>query len=258
VADLLVFPDANIPIEDPLPPLPIEPELIRQIVPSQAADEADLGVMTQLTPADGSDVHYMLPLPTDADNPQLFGFWTYEFRAGHAKMADPTKEIWSTAQGRYGPALVVNGLQHPPPALPCKVARVNGGISVQAPHAVGVLDGSTYNSGLTSLWFLLYAQAAQVDGADFRNVLIGRVKEKAQKGDRNQYTTQPVWGNTLFTDSTVQQALVALGFSPKTSLSVMAVEMAYSQTAFPDPLGADLGNQRILRASNLTPVAPSC
>ncbi|KAK4166859.1 hypothetical protein QBC43DRAFT_349594 [Cladorrhinum sp. PSN259] len=257
VPDLLVFPDLNIPVEDPLPPLPIDAELIRQIVPGQAADENGLAAMTELIPADDSAVHFMLPLPVDADSALLFGFWTYEFRAGHAKGSDPATALWSTAQGRFGPALVVNGLQHPAPTMPCKVTRLPSGISVTAPHAVGVVDNTAYSSRLTSIWFLLYAQAAQVDGADFRNVLILRLKEKPDRGKGTAVTSQ-IWGNQVFPSQSVNAALTSLGFSVKARLSVMAVEMAYAQTPFPDPLGADLGKQRILRSSNLIPVGPSC
>jgi len=101
----------------------------------------------------------------------------------------------------------------------------------------------------------------QVDGADYRNVLISRVKEERTSHDstpRTPRTTQPIWGSMLLLDKAVETELVSLGFSPKASLSVMAVEMAYSQTQFIDPLGGNLGKQRILRTSNLVPVGPSC
>ena len=68
--------------------------------------------MTQLIPSDDSPTtRFAVPLPVDPSSPELFGFWTYELRVGH------TNKVWSTAQGRFGSPLVVNGLQHPPPPL---------------------------------------------------------------------------------------------------------------------------------------------
>ena len=43
--------------------------------------------------------HFLLPRPPAVadDDPQLFGFWTYEVRVGHAGTRPPD---WSTAQAR--------------------------------------------------------------------------------------------------------------------------------------------------------------
>ena len=57
-----------------------------------------------------SDKHYLLPIPPGlhSESDELFGFFTYEFRVGHAN-------IWSTAQGRFGRTLRATGIQHPAP-----------------------------------------------------------------------------------------------------------------------------------------------
>jgi hypothetical protein len=117
------------------PPLAIDPELVRKIVPNESDDRAGLDAMQPLIACD-SPLHYLLPLPagmTDS-SPELFGFFTYEIRVGHATR-------WSTAQGGYGPPLRVAGIQHPAPKLSCTVWRDNEGIRVSAPFAMPVLDG---------------------------------------------------------------------------------------------------------------------
>jgi hypothetical protein len=108
--------------------LPIDPELIRVITPDQTDDEAGLSAMVELQAGGDEGRHFLVPLPPglNADSPELFGFFTYELRVGHAK-------IWSTAQGRFGRALRTTGVQHPPPTLFCTPSlpqRVGGGRAV--------------------------------------------------------------------------------------------------------------------------------
>src|SRR5690606_30853539 len=109
------------------PPLPIDPEYIRSITPGQTDDMAGLSAMQAMEKASGNDdVHYLLPLPPGlhAESPELFGFFTYEFRIGHGHWSHATDEqenLWSTAQGRFGRPLRVTGLQHPAPTLLCNV-----------------------------------------------------------------------------------------------------------------------------------------
>ena len=81
--------------------------------------------MKALIPSD-SPVHFLLPLPPGIPDraPELFGFYTYELRPGHAKG-------WSTAQGRFGSSLRVTGVQHPAPALTCMVLHNRNGISAR-------------------------------------------------------------------------------------------------------------------------------
>jgi hypothetical protein len=128
-----VVPDSN-------PPLPLDPELVRAIIPDDTDDRAGLTAMTELEPAPGSNVHFLLPLPPgmDPDDPELFGFWTYELRIGHAG-APGDLHWWSTANARFGSALRVVGVQHPPPALVCHTGRIN----VPAGAAAAVLAAMT-------------------------------------------------------------------------------------------------------------------
>jgi hypothetical protein len=158
------------------PPLGIDPEPIRSIFATQASDESGLDAMTPLTPAlasGGPDgVHFILPLPEGISQEalELFGFWTYEFRVGHARE-------WSTAQGRYGRPLRITGIQHPAPHLICSPNRTKQQLFVSAPYATTVLNGvRVYDlqrgDPQTVIWFMLYAQVLQADGASFRNILL--------------------------------------------------------------------------------------
>ena len=135
-ADPLLYDATPQAVPDSNPPLAIDPELIRVIIPDDTDDRAGITAMTQLTPSPDSDVHFLLPLPPgiDPDSPELFGFWTYELRIGHAG-ALGDQEWWSTANGRFGSPLRVVGVQHPAPALICQAGRIN----IPAASAAAVL-----------------------------------------------------------------------------------------------------------------------
>jgi hypothetical protein len=130
-ADPLLYsatPDDSAALE---PALVLDPELMREIVPGDSDDRAGIDAMQQLERAGDSNVHFLLPLPpgVDPDDPELFGFYTYELRVGHA--GDPhDHRWWSTANGRFGRPLRISGVQHPAPALSCRAGRVR--ISSQA------------------------------------------------------------------------------------------------------------------------------
>src|SRR5262249_33747549 len=81
--DILVAPDE--------PALPIDPEYIRVIPPGASNDLAGLNAMQPMQKASDSNVHYLLPLPPGlhADAPEMFGFFTYEFRVGHYRRKLP-------------------------------------------------------------------------------------------------------------------------------------------------------------------------
>jgi hypothetical protein len=158
------------------PPLPIDPEYIRVITPNQSDDMAGLNAMQVLTKSTDSDIHYLLPIPAGmhSESAELFGFFTYEFRIGHGHWADRDNNLWSTAQGRFGRALRVTGMQHPAPNLTCIVNRDELRLVVNAPYAEAVFNGKnvTANPPRTQLWCLLYAQVHQADGKAFRNILL--------------------------------------------------------------------------------------
>ena len=151
--------------------LPIDPEYIRSITPSSGREHAGLNAMQKMEKSLDNDRHYyLLPLPPGlhGESPELFGFYTYEFRFGHSD------RLWSTAQGRFGRALRVAGLQHPAPNLLAMVNRDDKKILVSAPFAKAVFNGRNVTSEppRTSIWCLLYAQVKQADGLDYRNILL--------------------------------------------------------------------------------------
>jgi hypothetical protein len=236
------------------PPLSVDAEPIRTIVPGQAEDESGLDAMQELLPSD-SPVHFMLPAPPGMDDtaPELFGFFTYELRVGH-------KGVWSTAQGRFGTRLRVTSVQHPAPELSCMVLRNSTGITVSAPFALPVLNGRPVQPvpPHNEIWVLLYAQAEQVDGQDRRNILLGRKRALWSRQTFELARASNEFGSATFGDAEVRIALGALGFDDNASLSVIAVELLPNSVRIPDPLGADLGSQRVLRTSRLTPVPAVC
>jgi hypothetical protein len=236
------------------PPLPVDPELLRTVVQNQSDDRAGLGAMQELIGSD-SPVHFMLPLPPGLEDsaPELFGFFTYELRVGH-------KSVWSTAQGRFGTPLRVTGVQHPAPQLSCMVVRNSMGITVSAPFALPVIDGRPVQPvpPKSQIWVLLYAQAEQVDGNDRRNVLLSRKPAPWSRQTFHQARASNEYGTGTFSDAEVRLALDALGFHDGAPLSIVAVELLPNDAYVQDPLGADLGTQRILRTSALTPVPAVC
>jgi hypothetical protein len=243
----------NVP-ETADPPLAVDPEWVRVVVPNEADDRAGIDAMQPMIASD-SPVHWALPLPPgfDENAPELFGFFTYELRVGHDRM-------WSTAQGRFGPPLQVTGVQHAPPPLPCIVLRDTQGILVSAPYALPVLDGRPMQTlpPRSQMWVLLYAQAEQIDGADRRNVLLGRKSAPWPRKTFELARASSAYGEASFGTAEVELALRALGFVRTAPLSVLAVELLPQDVTPPDPLGADLGGQRILRTSALTPVPAIC
>ena len=243
------------PAEVAEPPLPVDSELIRTIIPGQSDDGAGLTAMDALLASD-SPVHFLLPLPAGiaSDAPELFGFYTYEFRTGHALG-------WSTAQGRFGTPLRVTGVQHPAPALLCMVNRTRAGITASAPFATPVRNGRSVRRlpPATEIYVMLYAQVSQSDGADFRNVLLGR-KPAHFKQSRleSQRAPDAFYGSAVWSRSEIRLLLASLTLDADTPLSCLAVETLPGDDPTPDPLGTGLGNERLLRTSPLVPVPELC
>jgi hypothetical protein len=188
----------------------------------------------------------------DENSPELFGFFTYELRVGHFTG-------WSTAQGRFGIPLRATGVQHPAPSMACAVSRDTRGITASAPFSLPVLEGRAVQPQPphSQIWVLLYAQAAQIDGEDRRNVLLGsKLAPWSRKQSEGHHA--PAFGTATFSDAEVRLSLESLAFVANAPLSVLAVELLPNGSPIPDPLGADLGTQRILRTSPLTPVPAIC
>ncbi len=217
------------------PALPIDPELIRVITPGQSDDLAGMGAMQRMEKSTDSDLHYILPLPPgmDPENKELFGFFTYEFRVGHA-------EVWSTAQGRYGRPFRTTGVQHPVPTLFCNVNRDDEKMYVNAPYASAVFRGKnvTADPPRTEIWCLLYAQVHQADGQAQRNILLH--ERPLRLIDRDKYFGNPnneiqlkatrnkdrvLVGITGWTNEQIRFLLRRLGLPADSQLSVLCVEM---------------------------------
>jgi hypothetical protein len=238
--------------QQPEPPLPIDPEPIRSIVPGQGDDQAGATAMAPLIPTD-SPVHFLVPLPPGltSDSPELYGFFTYELRFGHWN-------VWTTAQGRFGRPLRLAGVQHAAPQLRCAVTRTKSRLEVTASFADPVRNGRSVRppSPVTGLSALLYAQIHQADAAERRNILIGTralIPERTDEKRRGVSAASAVW-----TRAQIEAALAELTLGPDTPLSCLAVETLPGNRPWSDPLGAQLGYERFLRTSTLVRVPEQC
>jgi len=245
-------------------PLPVDSEWVRVISPGQPRDENGLSAMQQLQDSPAAPNHYLVPLPPELQetSPELFGFFVYEVRLGH------TASRWSTAQGRFGPALRIAGVQHPAPPLVCLAGRLQTGIVVQAPFATPVWNGASVRASVpqTDLWALLYARVRQADAAAWRNVVLARTQLFAPHPGNPELpggifsdprTAPVVYGLGGFDADTITSGLRQLGLSPETPLTVLAAEV-FADPRESDPLGDRLGHARLLRISPLVPVPDAC
>ncbi|HEY6315061.1 MAG TPA: hypothetical protein VIY52_30250 [Streptosporangiaceae bacterium] len=258
---LAYAPDPVLTDVDPVPeaaepPLPIDPEPIRTIVPGQSDDQAGASAMQLLQPT-SSPVHFYVPLPagTTPDSAELFGFFTYELRVGHTIG-------WSTAQGRFGRPLRVTGVQHPAPALTVSVIRSKSGIEVSAPVADPVYQGESLlpYPPVTQLWVLLYTQVHQADDTDMRNLLLDS-RQAYILIDRWKNRFAPLradTGTATWSEGQLDQMLGLLGLSPDAALSCLVVETLPGEQPVADPVGAGLGYERFLRTSPLTAIPVQC
>jgi hypothetical protein len=244
------------------PPLNIDPEPIRSIIPDQPEDSSGLDAMQRLTPAEGDGPirHFLLPLPKTLSeaSPELFGFFVYEFCVGHAKG-------WSTARARFALPQRLTGVQHPAPVLTCSVSRSAEYIRVSAPFATPVADGQILQAEppTSDLWALLYVQVRLADASDWRNILISRTRLTYPASFGQLYLpsrsgSEP-HGFGYCDQDEIEACLEALGLPYNSPLSVLAVELLPEpESPFMDPLGKDLGQVRVLRTSPLTPVPAIC
>ncbi len=253
------------PVADPIvvDGAALDPELVRVITPGQVEDLAGLSTMQPLEPSATSNRHFLLPLPpnTDPGSPELFSFYTYEIRAGHDRgpASDP---LWSTAQGRFGEALILEGVQHPAPELTCSViAEPEGAIRVRAPYAapyVGLRRVLPKRPN-TEIWIVLYARVVQADANTKRNIQIDLRRLQIPREHRGATTPLFVEGEVEWSSADVLAALDLAGLAEDTPISVLAVELLPEpNSSFADPLGGDLGQVRILRTSPLSPVERDC
>jgi hypothetical protein len=300
--------------------------------------------MTRLVPAQSSRQHFLLPLPPGvaADDPELFGFYSYEFRVGHSGPAGDLR-WWSTANARFGAPLRVVGVQHPPPPLTCHAGRYRHEqgktslilralrrseaspfrvdpvaataigkrfiaehrspievaedppslIVATAPYATPVLNGvplvQPEDPPRTQLWFFVYAQAVQADGASMRNILLltspgqflSRRQAIAAGGELAALFESFIAsealrdriGLALFHQAELEALLAEIHLPGSAPLSLLAVELLPAGTVdelHPEPevelhAATTSGSRdgtfpfgRILRTSPLTPIEPYC
>ncbi len=259
-ADPMLLPGWE-PEADPpnLAGIDLDPETIRVIRPGQPDDNAGLSAMQPLIPARDSSLHYALPLPANIapESAELFGFFTYEFRVGHPR-GTQEEPYWSTAQGRFGPPTVIEGVQFPAPKLDCTIRRFGQTWQLSAKHARPVVDGEpvAVDRPNTAIWFVLYARVMQADGAIRRNVQLARTPGRPEEPRRGR---RPIRSVADWTRAEVESALAKLGLPTSTPCSVLAVELLPEPNGtFWDPLGHDLGQVRILRTSRLVEVPDDC
>jgi hypothetical protein len=238
------------------PPLPIEPEWMRLIEQEQPRDDSGLRAMDPLDHQAEAGPHYLVPLPHGLTETslELFGMFTYEIRLGH------TASRWSSAQGRYGPALRIAGVQHPLPPLVCHAARNKQSIRVRAPYATAVHNGRNVRRRFprTSLWAVVYARVRQIDAASWRNLLLGRLR----MSPRQEFFDLEADARTLFGEARIEVreielAMAQLGLPDDTPLTALAVEL-FDDPLPQVPLTESLGHARMLRVSPLVPVPDQC
>lgn len=242
------------------PAINLDPEIIRVIRPLQIKDNSGHDSMQALvgatadTDIEGKGIrHFLLHLPQrlTADSPELFGFFTYEFRVGHTK--------WSTAQAFPGRPLRVTGVQHPAPKLRLSTLRKTETIEISATFAESFFNGSNYTPLFprTSIYALLYAQVLQADGKQYRNILIDQVS--LQKFGRNNNVDKPV-GLTSWSLKDIRTKLLRKGMDINAPLSVLAIETMPDNREGQIQVNnfIDLENIRILRTSRLYKITDSC
>jgi hypothetical protein len=264
--DPLLMPAAE-PMADPpaYDKPPLDPELVRVIRPGQVRDQAGLGIAQRLvpcaTPPGVAPRHFLLPIPPTLTphSPELFGFFTYELTVGH------DAPLWVTAQGRFGPALVLEGVQHPAPPLHLDIRRdrPNQRIALSAGFARAVRDGRDLGplQPTTELWIVAYARLRQADGLAWRNVKLGqrRAAPLRTKRARASNLAGGVVGQGSWTRDELRGRLEMYGLPDTTPLTFLAVELLPEPNGrFADPVAGDLGEVRILRTSRLISAGDAC
>ncbi len=262
------------PVAEPLsaePAVTIEP--VRVVTPDQPTDFAGLADMQVMVRSEESPRHYLVPLPpnTSPDSPDLFGFYTYEIRVGHDR-GTPENPWWSTAAGRYGPPVTLDGVQHPCPPAVCAAARTDRHVIVSADYAQPHHRGLNLSPAppATQLWAVLYQQIRQADGAAWRNLQLDlrpihpiSAREAHSIGLPAYIGTdsarQQKTGYAWWSEEEVRLLCERMGLPPDGPLSALAVEMLPEPNGrLGDPLSGDLGHVRILRTSPLVPIPDGC
>ena len=229
------------PETTPEPPLPTDPEWLRTIHPGQPHDDNGLHAMTPLVTHDDGRMTFIVPLPDGLTpaSPELFSMFTYEIRLGHERR-------WCTAQGRFGPALRVGGVQHPAPPLPCHTGRDDVFVRPSAPFCDTRPSGSPdprqagpvkLNSGLSST--PKSNKPTPPNGATCRST---ESRWCCPTWTDPPQATEFCTGKAKFPLGDVSAHLAGAGLPIDTPLSTLAVEM-YDQPSIDHPLRRNLGQR---------------
>jgi hypothetical protein len=108
---------------------------------------------------------------------------------------------------------------------------------------------------------LLYTQVTRADRAGQQNVLLGRklaVPDRSQVLPQTGHGAAELSGNAAWQQLEIAMLLQAVGLGADSPLSVLAVEVLPNEVPAADPMGADLGTERILRTSPLVQVPTVC
>ena len=95
----------------------------------------------------------------------------------------------------------------------------------------------------------------QADGAAWRNVLLGK---KPALPFESIHKDSSSYGKASWSNDEVAYILEMLTLRQDTPLSCLAVETLPGGAPVPDPLGTNLGYQRLLRTSSLVPIPSIC
>lgn len=114
----------------------------------------------------------------------------------------------------------------------------------------------------TEIWALPYARLNQLDGNGNRNILIERTRAEPPTAnpDQTHGDDMLLLAEATFPQTVIEAHLRTLGMPHNTPLGIVAVELLIEPEGrgFEDPLGADLGQVRILRSSTLHAVPSNC
>jgi hypothetical protein len=175
----------------------------------------------------------------------------HELRVGH-------RDGWSIAQARFGPPLRVTGIQHPAPPLFCEATHHRAEVLVSA-YATPVAAGRNLLPRLpnTEIWASSTPGSRRLTAriAAISLSAAGAVPQLPQTGQRESSGNRRHCALGAERDRSSAKG----AWPPRNApLGVLAVEILPEIERKPDPLGADLGRVRILRASPLIPVPEVC
>ena len=230
-------------------PLRSDKEWMRLITPGKPRDDNGLRAMQQIADPPASPRHFLVALPEGLNEAslELFGFFVYEIRLGH------TESRWCTAQGQSAPRCH-RRVQHPAPPLACQAAR--GNPCSCGRHTTPVHEGQAYIDTERRCGACSRACARPIPPG---GVLLQRVELFAPRlgNDPEGAGARVLFAEGLFPIDDVRRDLAQFGLPEDAPLTALAAEL-FTEPREEDPLGADLGNGRLLRVSPLVPVPDAC